>query len=135
MSTINDTMFSLLSAVQAPDVHTFIKDGRRRFDYTTADFYTSVYDLMIRSDEPPYNEPCILADEYLELGIWTPINNVNTPHKAIMLAWVDDSEVSEKSFQFVYLTPNNHLIMGREIFKYNNIKDIPIIELCMGNIY
>lgn len=135
MITVDQEIFTQMFNLQTPDIHLFIKEAREAFKTTTINFHVSSVDLMVRADKEPFNEPRMLADGYGELGLWIPSKDQQSPFKAILLAWVGDSNPTPESIQYVYLTATGHMVMARDEVKYNNIKDRTLEEVLTEVIF
>ena len=135
MNTVEQEIYSQAFNVQTPNIALFIKEARDVFERTTANFYTSTVDLMVRTEEPPFNTPRTLAEGYKELGLWIPSNDPESPFRSILLAWVDDIDSAPNLVQYVYLSPIGHMTMAREPVNYLHLKDKTLEEVLTTFIY
>lgn len=129
MNTLHEEIDLQLFTLQAPDIETFIVESQLYFEKHSNDFYTSKFDMLMDPDDTPLNERRVLANDYKEIGLWIPTESKYNPYKAVVFAWVGDSYPIPEKLQLIYVAPNGHLVIGREILYYNDIKDWDVDDL------
>ena len=129
MVTLHEEISLQLFTVQNPDIETFINEARAHFEISSGNFYMSKYDMMVRADEAPYNERRVLASDYKEIGLWLPTESKYIEQAAVILVWADDNYPIPKTMQVVYLAPNGHLVMGREVIDYVDLRNWNIEDI------